>query len=171
MGLIALDKTANAQNKSQLTVSASQVDEKKLPFPGQILTLTAEVSNTRDFRLPARVLIVRDGQFQEIKTQPGVLGANEKPQYKVEVPSPVGELVYQFVVTGPDGTISSSLRQTVRRSCIPNLSPALSAVPDQLDGEERFSVLMAENKRLEQEIANLETAALELDSMKELISQ
>lgn len=164
----AQEKTANS---NLISISANSITANKLPFPGQTLTLSAEVSNTRDFRLPIRLLAVRDGKFYEISAPSGLLGANEKPQYKVEIPAPVAEIIYQFVLIAPDGTATSSQRISIRRDCIPNVLPAIGEMPDDMDGSERFNTLLVDNKRMEQEISNLENAATVLDTLSELISQ
>ena len=157
--------------RSAITIKAQSIDPTKLPFPGQTLTLNAEVNNTRDFRLPIRLLAMRDGKFYEIAVLSGLLGANDKPQYKVEIPAPIAEIAYQFVLISPDGSAITSQRVSVRRSCIPNILPALGELPDEMDGSERFNVLLVNNKRMEQEISNLEKAAIEVDALSELITQ
>ena len=163
-------RPSQAQQKS-FVITAQSIDPNTLPFPGQTISMSAEVSNTRDFRLPVRLLAVRDGKFYEIAAPSGLLEANDHPQYKVEIPAPVAELIYQFVLILPDGTAATSQRVSVRRDCIPNIIPSLGELPDEIDGSERFNTLLIDNKRLEQEISNFEKSATEIDALSELIAQ
>lgn len=169
-GLPILVAPCHAQQK-KLVINTTAIDSNKLPFPGQTITLEAEVSNTRDFRLPVRLLAVRDGKFYEIAAPSGLLAASDHPQYKVEIPAPVAELVYQFVLMSPDGSVASSQRVSLRRKCIPNILPAFGELPDDVDGSERFNLLLTDNKRMELEIDNLERAAKLVDVISDLVAQ
>lgn len=166
----AQQDSANVQTKP-LVINALQIDANKMPFPGERITLRAEVSNTRDFRLPIRLLAVRDGKFYEISAASGLLGSNERPQYQVEIPAPLAELSYQFVLIQPNGTVATSKRLVARRSCIPDITPVMGEMPADVDGSERFNRLIVDNLKLEQEISNLERTAQELDSISELLAK
>jgi hypothetical protein len=167
--LINRPRPAIAQNKI-VTIEASQLDPKKMPYPGKPLVLSAELQNTRDFNLPVRLLAVRDGKLYEVAVPRGVLSVQDRPQYQVSLPAPLAEISYQFIVSLPDGNTASSKRYIARRSCLPDTVPAEGEIQEDLEGSERFNQLLVDNKRLEREIDNLERAASELDALSELIS-
>lgn len=169
LGLLVCSPVCSAAQPRNLSITAAEIDAQKIPFPGKPITLSAEVSNTRDFRLPVRLLAVRDGKFYETAVPEGILNIRDKPQYQVEIPAPLAELVYEFVLLLPDGSAVSSRRMVLRRNCIPDVMPALGELPTEVDGSERFNRLLVDSKRLEQEIDNLERAAAQITTLTELV--
>ena len=98
---------------------ANQLNEIDLPAPGASLNITAHSLDTLDLQPRARVVFVRDGELLDIFLPPSRLGSNGRPEYLLNIPSPVSDLSYQFFRYNNDGTITSSQKVFVNRNCLP----------------------------------------------------
>ena len=159
------------QTNGKISIITNIISAAELPAPGLPLELKAELQNTRDFRQPLKILLVRDQQFQEFISEPGLPDSREKPQYSIKIPAPLVELEYQFVLTMPDGSVITSLKNKVRRNCMPDITPALEKIESNMDDKEKFNLLVAQNSLIEGEIANFETAVNELKMLSSMLAK
>lgn len=159
------------QSSGKISILTNRISASELPAPGLPLELKAELQNTRDFRQPLKILLVRDQQFQEFVSEPGLPDSREKPQYSISIPAPLVELEYQFVLNMPDGSIITSLKNKVRRNCLPDTTPAVEKIELNMDDKEKFDLLVAQNALIEGEIANFESAVRELKLLSSMLTK
>jgi hypothetical protein len=98
---------------------------------------------------------------------PGEFNVDDLPTYVVQVPAPAAVLTYQFIVHQPDGTLVTSKRFTVQRPCIQTFRAAAPAEgSSDASSRREMAELVAQHKRLELEIKNLEAALVIVDDLK-----
>ncbi len=157
--------------QGKISISANKIAAADLPAPGMPIELKAELNNTRDFRYPLKVLLVLDQEFQEFMSDPGLPDSREKPQYSIKIPAPVVEVEYQFVLTMPDGSFIVSPRQKVRRNCQPDISPAINEIDPAIDGSDKLNLLIVQNQKIEEELANLQSAVDEIRQLSGMLAK
>lgn len=74
--------------------------------------------------------MVRDGRLTESVVDKSYINEYEQTIYEMTIPSPLVEITYQFVVPLKDGSVVSSMRYSVRRSCIPQVDSALLEISE-----------------------------------------
>jgi hypothetical protein len=137
-----------------------------LPTLGTPMRVDVELLNTFDIESKVRLIGAKDGRFIDIAFPQGALNAVDHPTFHIEIPSPVAAMTYQFVVHQRDGTLSSSERFTIKRSCIQNFKVAVPE--DAPNGEYRreVSTLISQAKLLERDTASLESSLKLIEDIK-----
>jgi hypothetical protein len=169
--LAAQNKLIEEFEKRPVQIVLGENRPEKLPAPGLPIELNAKLLNTRDFRQPLRLLLVKDQNFQEILTNPGLPDSGETPRYSISIPAPLVELSYQFLLTLADGSIVTSPRQSIRRDCVPDITPALEQIGSEISGDARFKTLIEQNKTIENEISNLQLTIEDLKQVNTMLAK
>jgi hypothetical protein len=143
-------RTAMSQNpaKSTLQLAHRPITAATLPSPGQPLILTVEVAGSREISLPIRIVAVRDGRLIPIPLNTSYRNAADRPVYEFQIPSPLAELSYQFVLPLKADTVIATQRYSVRRPCIPALDTTTAGNANQSELEK----MAVAARVLEQEI-------------------
>ena len=142
-----------------------------LPDPGAPLDLVVRLKNTRDTERKLRAFVVRDGQMMELSQTHATFNLQEEPTYTISTEAPLGEILYQFLLTNPDGSYSPSEKYYVRRSCIPDVAPSTTTLTPDLQGEPRFNELLKSKDLLQRDIALYEHVRSLLTDLKDLIKE
>lgn len=143
----------------------------QLPPPGQPLSLTVQLKNSRDPERRLRMLAAVDGEFVDVFVDGGTLNEFDQPVYKIETFSPLAQISYQFVMRTDDGGVVSSPRFVIRRPCIPNVSLVDLKAPADGSGDARLALAVERAQRLEGEIASYETLLSLVNQIKERLNQ
>jgi hypothetical protein len=158
-------------NLPPLSISHTPPKPKELPIPGAPMELIVSLKNTRDSERTLRAFMVVDGQMMDISVPSAKFNAQDEPSYTISLNAPVGEILYQFILYNPDGTYSISDRYFVRRSCIPDISPAPDTLPDASRGDKRLLDLVVQSKALERDIENYQRIISLLNDIKKLTGE
>lgn len=126
--------------------------------PGQPIVLTVALANTRNLHYQLRAAVVSDGRYLDITPPEAKPDIQDRPTWNVEVSAPLAELAYQFVITSPEGTGATSVRYSVRRSCIPNVEVADIGPHPEIAGYDSLQKMYTESQNLEADIAGFERA-------------
>lgn len=143
--------------------------EDALPYPGQSMTISAGLSNTRETRHPLKAVISRDGRFMEVPAKEAYLDKFDRPIYEISFPAPVAEVSYQLFVVAGEEDVLASPRYIVRRSCIPQVSLATGEVPSSVQGTERLQKLIEESRALENDLKGYEESLELIEELKKVI--
>jgi len=142
-----------------------------LPYPGQTMTITAALTNTKETKLQVRVAMVRDGRFVEIPAREAYLDKFDRPIYEIPTIAPVGEMIYQLLLVQPDGAVVSSPRFAVRRACTPQVDLSEGNVPADVQGVERLRKLVIESKGLENDLNGYNQVLKLLGELKGVVGE
>jgi hypothetical protein len=137
-----------------------------IPTLGTPMRVDVELLNTFDIESKVRLIGAKDGRFIDIAFPQGALNAVDHPTFHIEIPSPVAAMTYQFVVHQRDGTLSSSERFTIKRSCIQNFKVAVPEDAPNGDFRREVSTLISQAKSLERDTASLESSLKLLEDIK-----
>lgn len=144
----------------------------KIPAPGLPLELSVNIAKLRQPGMRLSALIVRDGKIMNVPLSDPSLSDLDNLVYKLEVPSPLYELNYQFFLYLPDGGVKASERFRLRRECLPNIdfsSIKLDAnEPEKIDRAKELAKL---SDRLEGDLQRYEEALKLLNESKILLEE
>lgn len=127
-----------------------------LPAPGSTLKLSLQLTNTREITQLVTALVTIDGRLMNVLGSDGYLNEYDNPTFEIATNSPAAEIAYQFVVRAQDGSIATSKRYAVRRSCLPRIDLTSVAIPETAQGRERLTATIERTKELERDITMLE---------------
>ena len=142
-----------------------------LPYPGQPMTITAAITNTKETKLPVRVAMVRDGKFVETPAKEAYLDKFDRPIYEIPTIAPVGEMIYQLILVQNDGSVVNSPRFAVRRTCTPQVDLSEGNVPTDIQGVERLRKLVIESKGLENDLNGYNQVLKTLGELKGVVGE
>jgi hypothetical protein len=142
-----------------------------LPFPGTMVPVRVSLKNTRDSDRKLRGFFSIDGRVMEIALEGARFSEAEEPTYEFQIPSPVAQVTYQFVLYNPDQTFVVTPRYVVKRSCTPDLALAAESVDAKLKGDKKITALISTSKGLERDIESYEHVLKLLDEIKGLLGQ
>ena len=97
-----------APQKSAIQIYHKPLTEKTLPAPGQSMTIAAELFGTKEISLPLRLVAVRDGRLLPAPLTNSYRNAADRPVYEFEMPAPMAEISYQFVLPIPATTTGAA---------------------------------------------------------------
>jgi hypothetical protein len=160
--ILAQDAGAPPQIKVSHRAPASDA----LPAIGTLMTLEIELQNTFDIETKIRLVGSKDGRFIDIAFPRGALNAADHPTFKVEIPSPIAAMTYQFVVHQRDGSLSSSERLVIKRRCIQNYKVTIPEDAPNAEFRREISSLVSQAKNLERDTASFETSLKLLEQIK-----
>ncbi len=170
VGLVATTSTATAQVPEDLSAPVKVIhrpfNTSSLPAIGTPMSLEIELLNTFDIESKIRLIGAKDGRFIDIAFPRGALNAADRPTFRIEVPSPVAAMTYQFVVHQKDGSLSSSERFTIKRNCIQNFKVTVPEDTPNSEFRREVSTLVAQAKSLERDTASLEASLKLLEDIK-----
>jgi len=139
-----------------------------LPSPGRPLKLRAMITNTKDITLDVIALVVRDGRLLYLPMK-GRLDEMERAIYSVDVPSPVGEVAYQFVLQRPESPATVSMRYTAHRNCLPNTNLTDAYTPLDLTTVDGRRDLILRARGLERDLNHYDTVLGLLGELKSYV--
>jgi hypothetical protein len=161
-------QTSNAKGLAFLHTPPRPDD---LPYPGQPMTITAAITNTKETKLPVRVAMVRDGKFVEVPAREAYLDKFDRPIYEIPTIAPVGEMIYQLILVQTDGSVVNSPRFAVRRTCTPQVDLSEGNVPTDIQGVERLRKLVIESKGLENDLNGYNQVLKTLGELKGVVGE
>jgi hypothetical protein len=141
--------------------------QEELPNPGLPLKLLVRVNKeVLVSGVSLRAIISRDGNlFEQLDIAPEV-DATDKVFFKIEIPSPLVELNYQFLFSDKAGNAVGTKRYQVQRACLPNIVFPLNSSKDPTAEQ-----LRAQGDQLENEIVLLDFAAKTLIEIQDTIDK
>ena len=93
-----------------------------LPAPGDTVTVSVMIKNSRELELSMRLHVSRDGYLLDLPLR-GSIDSSDQIQYTTTVMAPLGELSYQFVLYNKENKpVRTSKRYVIRRKCIPDVN-------------------------------------------------
>jgi hypothetical protein len=137
-----------------------------IPAIGTLMTLQIELRNTFDIESKIRLVGSKDGRFIDIAFPRGALNSADHPTFKIELPSPVAVMTYQFVVHQRDGSLSSSERFIIKRPCVQNYKVTVPEDAPNAEFRRDVSSLVSQAKTLERDTASLESSLKLLEQIK-----
>lgn len=142
---------------------------KDLPAPGAPLKLSLQLEGVRDTERTVTAVVVQDGVMTKVAATGGFLNEYERPAFELALTAPLAELSYQFIVHSPDGTVTPSVRYSVRRPCLPEINLTKLDLPPEASGKERLTALVDSARGLEQDLDSYERALKTLGQLQELM--
>jgi hypothetical protein len=149
----------------------SPLDARDLPTPGDFITMSVEVRNSRETNLKVRLAASRDGKLLDIGLPPGAFNESDIPVYRVQLPAPAAVMTYQFVVQDKDGGFTVSDRFVLRRSCIPTYRFEVPANAVDAAFKQEVGTLMSKAKSLEATTQHYENALRLIDDLRGLLNE
>jgi len=144
----------------------------KIPAPGLPLELSVNIAKLRQPGMRVSALIVRDGKIMNVPLSDPSLSDLDNLVYKLEVPSPLYELSYQFFLYLPDGGVKASERFRLRRECLPNIDIAsIKLESDDAQKIDRVKALVGLSDRLEGDLQRYEEALKLLNHTKQMLEE
>ena len=144
----------------------------KIPAPGLPLTLSVNLAKLRQPGMRLTALVVRDGKIMNVPLSDPSLSDLDNLVYKLQIPSPLYELNYQFFLYLPDGGVKASERFRLRRECLPSIDYASikldSSDPQKIDRAKELAKL---SDRLEGDLQRYEEALKLLNQTKQLLEE
>lgn len=144
-------------------------DLKNLPASAPWLPIVLELRNTKNVALKIRLVGSRDGRLVDITLPKGNLNTQDYPEYRVELPAPLAAMSYQFVVHQADGTLVTSQRFAIRRSCIQNYQIEVAEDGGDVEFKRTVGELISKAKTLERETLQLDASLKVLEELKKNI--
>jgi len=127
-----------------------------LPYPGRTLELSAQLSGTKEVDLPLRFVAVLDGRLLDLTVANSVWNYQDRPTYTFQLPAPIKELSYQFILLSKEGVVATSPNFRVRRLCLPDLEVVKGEIDENRPiGSQSIELFVTANK-LDQELAAYE---------------
>ena len=162
---------AHADGPTVVQAIVHQAQElRDLPPPGRPLKLRTMITNTKSIALPVSALVVLDGRLLYLPMK-GQLDELERAIYSVDVPAPVGEIVYQFVLQRPDLPAVVSMRYTSQRACLPGINLADAYTPLDLTTVEGRRDLILRARGLERDLNHYDTVISLLTELKSHVAE
>jgi len=137
-----------------------------IPAIGTLMPIQVELRNTFDIESKIRLVGSKDGRFIDIAFPRGALNSADQPTFKIEIPSPVAAMTYQFVIHQRDGSLSASERFVIKRRCIQNYTVAVPEDAPNAEFRREVSSLVSQAKNLERDTASLESSLRLLEQIK-----
>lgn len=152
----------------QVSLLHNPAKPNELPFPGASLSLSVALVNTKDSQLILRGYLVRDGRLLETTLSDVSQDQNERLVFSTNIPAPLGELSYYFVLLGPKGVVTTSKKYSIRRECLPDISPIDISLPEDIEMKEKLVELQKNASGLQDEVQNYENVKKILEELKSL---
>jgi hypothetical protein len=140
-----------------------------LPPPGAPMKLSFQLTNTREITQVATALITLDGRLMNVLAAEGYMNEYDLPTFEVATIAPLSDLAYQLVVRGQDGSIATSPRYAVQRSCLPRIDLTSVAIPESIQGRERLGEVIEKTKGLERDLGFLEQSLRTAKTLKGML--
>ena len=137
-----------------------------IPAIGTLMPIQVELRNTFDIESKIRLVGSKDGRFIDIAFPRGALNSADQPTFKIEIPSPIAAMTYQFVIHQRDGSLSASERFVIKRKCIQNYAVAVPEDAPNAEFRREVSSLVSQAKHLERDTASLESSLKLLEQIK-----
>jgi hypothetical protein len=153
----------------EVTVKHIPPRAQDIPAPGAPLKLGFQLTNTREITQLVTALVTVDGQLMSVLGSEGYLNEYDNPAFEITTIAPLAEITYQLVVRGQDGSIVTSKRYAVRRSCLPSIELTSIAIPETVQGREKLSAIIERTKGLERDLGLLEQALRSAAKLKEML--
>jgi hypothetical protein len=138
----------------------------RIPAIGTLMSIQVELRNTFDIESKIRLVGSKDGRFIDIAFPRGALNSADQPTFKVEIPSPIAAMTYQFVIHQRDGSLSASERFVIKRKCIQNYAVSVPEDAPNAEFRREVSNLVSQAKNLERDTASLESSLRLLEQIK-----
>lgn len=142
-----------------------------LPYPGQAMTLTVRLKNTKDTDRRMILSLVKDGRLMQVNAKDGYLNEYDLPTYEIGVSAPVAEMSYQFMLLGPDSSVMVSPRYFVQRTCIPSLDLADPDIAEGMQGYSRLQQLVNTSSSLQNDLNGYDRLMVILDELQKRINK
>ena len=142
-----------------------------LPYPGQNQTLTLRLTNTRETERKLIVALIKDGRFMQVDAKNAYLNEVDLPTYDVVVPAPIAEMSYQFLLFAPDGSVQSSPRYYLRRSCVPEIDTADTKIGPEIQGYQRLEKQVHTAEHLKNDVAGYEKVMGVVEELQRKVSK
>ena len=168
--IVGAQHTCAQANESP--IRHQQWQASKIPAPGLPLSLSVNIAKLRQPGMRLSALIVRDGKIMNMPLSDPSLSDLDNLVYKLEVPSPLYELNYQFFLYLPDGGVKSSERFRLRRECVPNIDfSSIKLDPSDTQKIDRAKELAKLSDRLEGDLQRYEAALKLLNQTKQMLEE
>lgn len=163
--------TAQQSTTPRIEVLHTPLQTSDVPPVGSLMRVEFTLTNTIDIETKIRLVGSKDGRFIDLAFPRGALNASDRPVFRVDIPSPVAVMTYQFVLHQKDGSMTATPRYTIKRRCIQNFTVD---VPD--DGSttvyrREMASLVAKANSLDQGNKTLESALKLIEQMKATLSR
>lgn len=133
---------------------------------GKDLTLSVQLAGSQSTEQLLKAYIVRDGELRTLTAQNAFLNVRDIPTYEIIIPAPSEEMSYQFFMHLKDGSVISSQRYSLRRSCV-TPDADMTALESIDDPYKRLATATSQAQDLETEI-DLYTKAVKV--LEELVN-
>lgn len=156
-----------------LDISHTPPKPSELPSPGKTLSLTAMLKRNpafADSRMNA--IIVSDGRLMEIQNREPTFDDQDRLKFTVDIPAPITELAYQFVLFDSKGSSTISRRYSVKRECIPDIKlTSLERTSQDSGTQGEVVALVEQSSGLEKDIGLYESAVSILSQIQQLVEK
>jgi hypothetical protein len=142
-----------------------------VPPLGSLMQIKVELLNTTDITTKIRLIGAKDGRFIDVNFPRGALNNRDKPVFTVELPAPVAAMSYQFVIHQPSGSLTTSGKYILKRSCIQNFRVAPPEAGSTVAYQQEVATLVAKAKNLEREAISLEASFKLLEELQTSVTQ
>lgn len=146
----------------------------ELPAPGKPMKLSVALpKEALGVGLKMRALVSRDGRIMDLTDTDPSIDTNDRVIFKVEFPSPLSDIGYQFIFTDKTGATFGSKRYLVQRKCIPNVQS--TTLRKQASGgtvtKEEAMHLLADSSGLQKDIELYEQISSLLNDLNQAVNK
>lgn len=174
--VMAVSSTASANDTkkdgSRATSIISQpIVAEKLPEPGNLMTISFSLSNTRQLVRTVRALVARDGRLVEVPATKSYLNDKERPTFEFEIYAPIAELSYRFIAYEDGKPALISPEFSVRRKCLPSLELTDINLNTESSPSQQIKEMFIKAGELGDEIEHYEKALQHLATLQKLLGE
>lgn len=155
----------------RIEVTHTPLASSEIPPVGSLMKVRLSLLNTLDIETKIRLVGSKDGRFIDIAFPTGALNDADQPTFVAEIPSPVAAFTYQFIVHQKDGSLTSSSKFVMRRTCIQNFSVNAPETGSTAQFRRQIASLIAQANSLERDNKSLEASLKLLEEMKSSMSR
>lgn len=146
----------------------------ELPAPGRNMTLSVTLpKEALSVGVKVRALVTRDGRLMELQDSDPTIDTSDRAIYKLELPSPLAEMSYQFIFTDKLGASFGSQQYQVARKCVPDvqLTTVKKQAPNSQVTKEDAVRLVAESTGLQRDIDSYESIVAILNDIHQVVDK
>lgn len=162
---------AQAPPQSAPRIFHQPPDPNTVPPPGTLISLTAEVLNSREINHRMSAIVSLDGKLMQVPLRNRYLNYFDRPEFLLSIHAPQATLVYRFLLHTPDGKVEISPRYEIRRACVADTSITPPTELEKLQGEQRLNALVASARNLKLRIEAYATAQALLEKIQQLLTE
>lgn len=167
----ALANDEKGDGKRVVAIVSQPLVADKLPEPGNRMTVSFTLSNTRQLVRTVRALVSRDGRMVEVPVTKSYLNEKERPTYEFEITAPIAELSYRFIAYEDGKPALISQEFAVRRKCLPSLELTDLNINTDNTPSQQIKEMFLKAGELGDEIEHYEKALQHLATLQKLLGE